>query len=310
MSQDRYTELQGHRGARGLAPENTLAGFQRTLEVGVDGIEFDVGMSADDEIVICHDLHLNPDIFRNSTGEWVDAPGPVVNELKLAELKKFDAGRLKPGTKYAARYPDQLPIDGEVIPTLAEFVALANRLGFTDFTYNIEVKVEPDHAQLTALPERFAQILIEEMHRLDIVGRSVVQSFWWDLPAAVSRLDSSIPTSCLSSEQSWGDNILRNSKVNASGAPSPWTRRNVADYDGSVAAMAADAGASVWAPYFAEIDAKSVEMAQSMGLRVITWTVNEKSDMARLMDWGVDGIISDYPNRLREVAAERGQELP
>ncbi len=303
MVNGRYTELQGHRGARGIAPENTLAGFARTLEIGVDGIEFDLGMSADGEIVICHDLRLKPEIFRDSHGKWIDEPGPVVNELTLDELKKFDAGRLKPGSDYAARYPDQLPVDGERIPTLREFVELANTLGYRDFTYNIEVKVEPDHANLTTLPEPFAIALVEEMHRLDIADRSVVQSFWWDLPSAVSRIDDSIPTSCLSSEQPWGDNILRDRQ-------SPWTRRNVADFDGSVAAMAADAGATVWAPYFAEIDAQIITQAQSMGLRVITWTVNDKSDMTRLMQWGVDGIISDYPDRLREVAAEQGQELP
>jgi len=305
MNKRRYTQLQGHRGARGLAPENTLQGFALTLETGVDGIEFDVGMSRDDHIVICHDLRLKPEIFRDQSGNWVDAPGPVVNELTLEELKQYDAGRLLPDSAYAEKYPEQRQIDGEKIPTLAEFVELANELGFQDFVYNIEVKVEPENAALTALPERFAEILVEQMHKLDIVERSVVQSFWWDLPEAVQKIDDSIATSCLSSEQSWGDNILRHN-----GEPSPWTRRNVNDFDGFVGAMAADAGATVWAPYFAEITHESVIDSQAMGLQVIPWTVNEKSDIKRLMQWGVDGIISDYPDRLREVAASQGQPLP
>jgi len=305
MNKRRYTHLQGHRGARGLAPENTLAGFAATLEIGVDGIEFDVGMSRDDHIVICHDLRLNPDIFRDQRGDWVEAPGTVVNELSLDELRKYDAGRLRPGSAYATRYPQQRQIDGERIPTLTEFVELANRLGYRDFVYNIEVKVEPDHADLSASPERFAEILVAKMHELDIVERSVVQSFWWDLPVAVQKIDGTVATSCLSSEQSWGDNILRHS-----GKASAWTRRNVNDFDGSVGAMAADAGATVWAPYFAEITQDSVTDAQAMGLQVIPWTVNEKSDMKRLMQWGVDGIISDYPNHLRDVAESEGQSLP
>lgn len=305
MNKHRYTQLQGHRGARGLAPENTLAGFALTLETGVDGIEFDIGMSRDNHIVICHDLRLNPDIFRDQHGEWVEAPGAIVNELSLTELKQYDAGRLRPQSAYAAKYPEQRAMDGERIPTLGEFVNLADELGYKDFVYNIEVKVEPDHAALTVLPERFAELLVSQMHDLNIVERSVVQSFWWDLPEAIQGIDSTIATSCLSSEQPWGDNVLRNGD-----GPSPWTRRNVNDYDGFVGAMAADAGATVWAPYFAEITAESVSAAQAMGLQVIVWTVNEKSDMKRLMQWGVDGIITDYPDRLREVAQSQGQALP
>jgi len=305
MNKRRYTQLQGHRGARGLVPENTLAGFIATLDIGVDGIEFDVGMSRDDQIVICHDLRLNPDIFRDECGEWVNAPGAVVNELTLEELRTYDAGRLRPDSAYAARYPEQRQLDGERIPTLSEFVELANQHGYDNFVYNIEVKVEPDHAELSASPERFAELLVAKMHELNIVERSVVQSFWWDLPTAVQAVDSKIATSCLSSEQPWGDNILRHTDE-----VSAWTRRNVNDFDGSVGAMAADAGATVWAPYFAEITQESVTHAQAMGLQVITWTVNEISDMKRLMQWGVDGIISDYPNRLREVADSEGQQIP
>jgi len=169
-------QIQGHRGARGLAPENTLEGFKITLETGVHGIEFDVVMSADDEIVICHDLRLNPEIFRDASGNWLESPGPIVNELDLKTLRTFDAGRLNPRTDYAKRYPEQVPVDGARIPTLDEFVVMANDLGFDDFVYNIEVKMEPDRKDESVSPQRFAEILVPRIHALGIASSHSISS--------------------------------------------------------------------------------------------------------------------------------------
>jgi len=112
-------DLQGHRGARGLLPENTLEGFAAALAIGVDTVELDVGMTADDVVVVTHDAMLNPDITRTADDAWLAKRGPAIRSLRAADLAQYDVGRIRPGTAYAALYPDQAPRDGARIPTLA-----------------------------------------------------------------------------------------------------------------------------------------------------------------------------------------------
>src|SRR5262245_59495663 len=115
----RKIELQGHRGARGLFPENTLIGFAGALAIGVDVLELDVGMTADDVVVVTHDSRLNPQITRTGQGAWLTDPGPLVRALRATELAGYDVGRIRPGTSYAEQFPEQRPHDGATIPALA-----------------------------------------------------------------------------------------------------------------------------------------------------------------------------------------------
>jgi glycerophosphoryl diester phosphodiesterase len=105
-------DLQGHRGARGLAPENTLQAFAAALAVGVTTLELDTGVTKDGVVVIHHDRRLNPDIARGPDGRWVEAPAPLLHELNFAELRGYDVGRLRPGSKTAEQFPEQEPADG------------------------------------------------------------------------------------------------------------------------------------------------------------------------------------------------------
>ena len=98
-------DLQGHRGTRGLAPENTIAAFARALEIGVTTLEFDVGLTRDGVVVVSHDRRLNPDHTRDAEGKFLDREGPAIRSLTFAELRQFDVGRLKPGTRYASNFP-------------------------------------------------------------------------------------------------------------------------------------------------------------------------------------------------------------
>ena len=105
-------DLQGHSGARGLAPENTLAAFARALAIGVTTLELDLAMTRDDVLVISHDRRLNPDHTRGAHGAFLAREGPPIRTLTLAELQRYDVGRLKPGSDYAAAFPAQQPADG------------------------------------------------------------------------------------------------------------------------------------------------------------------------------------------------------
>ena len=128
----------GHRGARGLYPENTLTAFAGALALGVDALELDVALTADGLVVVSHDPALNPNITRDAAGAWLAEPGPLIRSLTAAQLAAYDVGRLRPGTRYAALFPDQSPRDGERIPPLADVLRLADRARFV-----IELKTFP-----------------------------------------------------------------------------------------------------------------------------------------------------------------------
>src|SRR5918999_5398787 len=133
-------DLQGHRGARGHAPENTLPGFERALAIGVDTLELDVGVTRDGVVVIHHDRRLNPDLARGPDGKWVTSPAPAIFSLTYEELQRYDVGRIRPGSEYARRFPHQKPIDGTPIPRLAQLFAIVP----PSVKFNIETKLVPD----------------------------------------------------------------------------------------------------------------------------------------------------------------------
>lgn len=297
-------ELQGHRGARGLAPENTLPAFARALTIGVDTLELDVVVTADEVLVVGHDPELNPAITRDATGRWIEAPRPILGTT-LAELRRYDVGRIRPESRYAAQYPTQVPADGTSMPTLAEVAALLRERGAGNVRLNVETKLSPLRPELAPVPERFAELLVAELDRLGLAERATVQSFDWRTLRAVQERAPAIPTVCLTAEQRWLDNLQRG----RSGA-SPWLAGLDADAHGTVPALVQAVGCRVWSPYFEDLRAGDLADAQGRGLRVLVWTVNEPPVMERLIEQGVDGIITDYPDRLRAVMARLGLALP
>ncbi|HSS64742.1 MAG TPA: glycerophosphodiester phosphodiesterase [Gammaproteobacteria bacterium] len=301
----RGVEIQGHRGARGLVPENTLPSFARAISIGVDVIELDTAVTADGVVVVSHDPQLSPEFTRGANGDWIAPPGPVIAALTLAEIKAYDVGRIRPDSDYAKSFPDQTPVDGTPIPTLEEVAALAASAGNRRLRFNIETKVRPDGAAPSLPPEAFAERLVTTVRASGIAERTVVQSFYWRTLAHVHAIAPEISTACLTSEQEWLDNIGR-----GAGAPSPWTGMNVNDLGGSIPRLVKASGCAIWSPYFGEVDGKLVDEAHGLELEVVVWTVNAPAEMRAMIDIGVDGIITDYPDRLRAVMRELGMPLP
>ncbi|MBX6368325.1 MAG: glycerophosphodiester phosphodiesterase, partial [Rhodospirillales bacterium] len=172
-------DLQGHRGARGLAPENTIPAFAVALSIGVTTLELDVGVTRDDVIVVSHDRRLNPDHTRDARGQFLESPGPPIRSLTLGELARYDVGALKPGTRYAADFQSQVPAPGTRIPTLAEVIALVRKSGNERVRFNIETKLSPLTPEESPAPERFAQLLVDLLRKEGVAARSTVQSFDW-----------------------------------------------------------------------------------------------------------------------------------
>lgn len=298
-------DLQGHRGARGLLPENTLPAFARALSIGVNTLELDTAVSKDGVLVVSHDPTLNPDITRGSDGQWLTRKDIAIHSLTFAKLRQYDVGRIRPQTAYALRFASQQPVDGTGLPRLADVFLLARRAGNHTVRFNIETKISPEQPQQTPSPEVFARALIQLIRAEKLESRVTIQSFDWRTLQLVQQETPQIATVYLTAQQSWLDNIRARDTV------SPWTAGfHVSHYAGSVPQMIKAAGGAVWSPYFGDVSLEAVREAQQAGLKVVVWTVNEPQDITRMIDFGVDGIISDYPDRLRRIAAERGLALP
>ena len=299
-------DLQGHRGARGLAPENTLAAFGTALAVGVSTLELDLAMTRDDVLVVSHNRRLNPDHTRGPDGKFLETEGPAIRSLTLAELQRYDVGRLKPGTAYAADFPEQRAIDGTRIPALTELFDMVKRLGADHVRFNIETKVTPSSGAETPDPDTFAAALAKAVREAGLTVRVSLQSFDWRTLAAMRSIAPEIERVCLTVEALNFDSVRRGEP-----GPSPWLAGlDVDDFGGSVPRLVAAAGCAVWSPLYRNARPDDVAAAKALGLKVIPWTVNERSDMERLIALGVDGIITDYPDRLRAVMAEKNMPLP
>lgn len=274
-------DLQGHRGARGLAPENTLPAFAAALSIGVTTLELDVGVTRDGVVVVHHDRTLNPDIARGPDGRWLEQRGPAIHSLSYAELQRYDLGRLNPGSDYARPFAAQRAADGARAPTLADVFELARRAGNRTVRFNIETKISPQAPDETLPPAEFARAVVAEIRKAGVASRSAIQSFDWRALAVVQTEAPEIATVHL-------------------------TGQKLADAPRKVA----EAGGRIWSPNFNAVDAARMREARALGLQVVVWTVNEPAQIAAMLALGVDGIISDRPDLAREEMSRRGMKLP
>ncbi|MBO6560758.1 MAG: glycerophosphodiester phosphodiesterase [Nisaea sp.] len=288
-------EIQGHRGARGLLPENSLPAFAKALDLGVDVLELDTVITADGIAMIHHDRALSPELARRN-GSWIEAAVPL-RSLTAEELATYDIGRIRPGSRYEKRFPEQKPLDGTKIPRLAELFRLIGDRADLNVRFNIETKRSPLHPSDTPDPETFARTVIDTAREADMAHRIALQSFDWSTLIAAKRIDPAIPTVCLTAEARWLDNL----EIGRDGA-SPWLGGlDIDDHGGSVQKTVKAAGCAVWSPYYRNVTKDAVDAAHDEGLTVVVWTVNETADMKRMVELGVDGIITDYPDRAAQI---------
>ncbi|HOF31658.1 MAG TPA: glycerophosphodiester phosphodiesterase family protein, partial [Burkholderiaceae bacterium] len=268
--------------------------------IGVSTLELDVAITADGVAVVSHEPALFEAIARDAQGQWLSVRGPLIRSLTLAQVQAYDVGRLNPAHAYGRPFPEQGPRDGQRIPTLASVFALVKALGATDVQFNIETKVYPNRPDDTVTPEAFVEVLLATIRDAGMTRRVIVQSFDWRTLALIHQREPGLRTACLTTQG-------RNFNTLADGS---WTAgRRLADYP-SVAHLVKAAGCTIWSPAFTDLDADAVQGAQALGLQVIPWTVNSPADLDRLIGWGVDGIITDYPDRGRVAMRQRALALP
>jgi glycerophosphoryl diester phosphodiesterase len=287
-------ELHGHRGARGLRPENTLPAFRHALALGVDAIEFDVGLTADDVVVLNHDQALSPLTARDTGPALPGDPhypyvGKALRDLTLAQVRTIDAGTRRPPEDEDDPFVlTQFPVPGTRIPTLAEVCALLSAVPHVSLA--IELKTDPawPDTEIT----RFTAAVAEVLDAFRVTGRSRLLAFDWRVLVEARRYAPAAGRVAL---------VERVTAVPGT----PWFAGQ--DLVDPVTA-ALDIGATSLSPEMAMTTPALVEHAHTLTLPVAVWTVNDSEDMARLLSYDVDAIVTDYPDRLRNVL--KAHDLP
>jgi glycerophosphoryl diester phosphodiesterase len=272
----------------------------------VTSIELDVGMTRDGVVVVGHDPLLNPDVVRGPDGRWLDPPTPALYSLTFEELQHFDVGRLRPGSAYAASLPDQAPSEGERMPRLADVYALAARADNREVRFNVEVKTDLADPAATAAPEALADATVAVVRAAGAMPRTTVLSFDWRVVSRARAVAPGIATCCLTSERPDDDTL----DAGRPGAK-PWLAGlDPSAHGRSAPRLVAAMGVRTWSPHYLDLTPERLSEARALGLAVVVWTVNDPADMARLVDLGVDAIVTDRPDRLRALMVARGMRVP
>ena len=255
-------QIIGHRGAAGLAPENTLAAFKRGCALGVDAIELDVLVSADGELVVHHDFRLKPEIARTADGAWIASGSPpAIKDLSLAQLKTYDIGRLQPKTSYAARFPEQVPVDGERIPTFKETIDVFKKSCSPSTRLFVEIKTTPEEPNLTPPPELVSDRVVQMLRDEGIAERTWILSFDWRNLVHIQKTAPELATVYLTIVGPG----LNNLKPNQPGA-SPWMAGlDIDDFNGSAPRAVKAAGGRVWSPFFKNLTPQTLRKPTNWG---------------------------------------------
>ncbi|MFG2073116.1 glycerophosphodiester phosphodiesterase family protein [Nonomuraea maritima] len=317
LPQKTHFDLQAHRGGLGMTTEESLEGFAKALRLGVTTLEMDTQVTKDQKVVVNHDRQISAQKCRDTAPVTPGDPmypyvGKYIKDLTLAQIKTMDCGYQQlPG------FPEQEVVSGFRMVELKDVLNLVKSHNAKQVTLNIETKVEAGAPEQTAPRELFVRRVYEEIHSSGIERQVTIQSFDWGALMAMHRLAPSWPLVALTNYD-----FLQ---VGQPGA-SPWLGGIDADDFGGdfVRAAASIPGVTALSPVYGfpqngtisdpgfrfYVDPAMVASAHARGLKVIPWTCDDPATIEALMDMGIDGIITDYPNRVRDIMAARGMRLP
>ena len=210
-------DLEGHRGTRGLMPENTLAAFNRAIEIGVNTLETDLAVTKDGVLVISHDPFLNPDVVRGPDGRWLGGQGPADPLADVRRAKRYDIGRLDPASKYATQFPQQQSVDGQRFPTLGRGDCALRRPRRSPCGSTSRPRSRRPAPTRPSTPATFARLVVEAIRSARMTSRTTIQSFDWRTLVEAKRLAPEIETACLTIETPNFDTVQSKSEK-----PSPW----------------------------------------------------------------------------------------
>jgi glycerophosphoryl diester phosphodiesterase len=325
----KYVEVYAHRGVRSYSPENTIPSFATALVVGADWLDIDIGMTADGVIVASHDPWLNPDIVSKNGAFWALSKGDFIAahsgnfheavdpyllyKLSLKEVKQFEVGIINLKSAYSHYFPDQLHVPGTAIPTLQEVIDFASRITNNQINYQIEIKNEVTQPDWTASPKELASAVYTILKSNDLIGKVEVQSFDWNCLFELQKIDKKMKTAYLfgAMERS----RMRHPDPIEAGLLS--RGKLLKEYNHSFPQMIKSLGGSCYEPEDITLTKEELDEAHQLGLKVVVWTWPENTGrvfdsklVRKLIDWGVDGIITDDPGQLISLLAARGMRVP
>jgi glycerophosphoryl diester phosphodiesterase len=272
-----------------------MVGCRNTLDIGLKILELDILVTADGIPVVTHYPRLMAAATRDQNGMWLPYDSPLIYTMSFDTLQEFDIGGLRADTGYGNKYPDQAFLTGVRVPSLAQVAGLIKEPEFEDVWLNLEIKSSPEAPENTPpLPELVSTVL-KVLTDQKISDRVFIQSFDWRVLSELQRQMPDMPRSYLSYNQRKNPTVIVNIYEG-----SVWMDGvSLAPHTGALPQAIASLGGQIWSPYFQDINTTELDEAHRLGLIVNAWTVNEPSDIHRMIDLGVDGIITDYPARVQ-----------
>jgi len=267
---DNEFDIQGHRGCRGLFPENSLPAFEKALDLGVHTLELDVVISKDFKVVVSHEPYMNHIICTQPDGEdiSVSIQKPFnLFKLNYEEIKAFDCG-----SKFHPSYSGQQKLRTHK-PLLAEVFELAKAKN-PEVKFNIEIKSKPEYYSIyTPEPKAYVELVLDEIESSDLLSQVNLQSFDLTILEEINNQMEPMPVALLVDE----DEVIAKKLEQLSFKP------------------------EIISPYYKLLTEENVKDYKSNGFQIIPWTVNEISDMKWMIALKVDGLITDYPDRLVDL---------
>ena len=302
-------DLQAHRGGRGENTEESLPAFAHALEVGVSTLELDIVLTKDRQPLVWHDPKIDAAKCADTQPVTPGDPqfpyvGKLVHDLTLAQVETLDCGKLLPD------FPDANVVAGNKIAVLPQVFELTDQYR-ADVRYNIETKVEAAAPTTSAPPQEFVDVILAAIRAAGKTDRVEIQSFDWRTLPMVHRADPTIPLVALWDDTTYVPDSPWLGGVNPRVTKDPIAGAQKVDATILSPGYSVPSGQTPADPGFRLVaDRAFVDRAHASGLRVIPWTVDDPDAMRAQLDAGVDGIITDYPTRLRSILAERGMPLP
>ena len=296
LSKPNHIKIYGHRGARGDLPENTLESFKYLFDNNINAYETDILISKDLIPVITHDFRLDPSFTKDSEGNWIEDENIKIFDLTYEELLKFDVGSINKLSRYGRRFVNQKPLENQRIPKLSELLDLSSKNKSENLLINLEIKSTPDEENLTPAPEDTVKLVVNEINLSNLKDKIIVSSFDWRTLTEIKNQYPEITRAYLTYQQVRGMKIKKTIYNR-----SPWMSFLPFYEDHELPKIIKSQGGKAWHPYRKDITKKLVDISHQEDLPVNVWTVNEDYEMLKMIEYGVDGIMTDYPLRLKEL---------
>lgn len=290
LSKPNYIKIYGHRGARGDLPENTLESFKYLFENNIHAYETDILISKDFIPVITHDFRLDPSYTKDINDNWIEDENIKIIDLTYDQISQFDVGTLNKLSRYGRKFINQKSLENQKIPKLSDLLKLTSDNIVENLLINLEIKSTPVEKSLTPEPNEMVKIIIDEVSRSNLEDRIIYSSFDWRVLREIKERDSKIPRAYLTSSVK--------GKIYDK---SPWLDFTPLHNGVELPELIKALGGSAWHPNYKDVNKEIVQISHDKGLPVNVWTVNKENDMLRMIDYGVDGIMTDYPLKLKEL---------